>query len=34
MIQDVLIAARHIGRVSRDMRERFINQWDKLEASK
>jgi hypothetical protein len=28
------IAARHTGSVSRDMLERFINQWDKPEASK
>lgn len=28
------IAARHTGSVSRDMLERFINKWDKPEASK
>ena len=28
------IVARHIGSVSRDMLERFINKWDKVEASK
>lgn len=28
------IAARHTGSVSRDMLERFINQWDKPEVSK
>jgi len=28
------IAARHTGSVSRDMLERFINTWDKPEASK
>ena len=28
------IMARHIGSVSRDMLERFINKWDKVETSK
>ncbi len=28
------IVARHSGSVSRDMLERFINKWDKAEASK
>jgi thiol-disulfide isomerase/thioredoxin len=28
------IAARHTGSVSREMLERFINQWDKPEVSK
>lgn len=28
------IVARHIGSVSRDMLERFINKWDKVETSK
>jgi len=31
---DGAIVARHIGGVSRDMLERFINKWDKVEASK
>ena len=28
------IVARHMGSVSRDMLERFINKWDKVETSK
>ncbi len=34
MIRDVLIAARRTGRVSCDMRERFINKGDTPEAPK